>query len=398
MRIKVAGTGLTKFGELWDKSLSDLAFEASLEAINDSRLVSNDIDAVYVANMLSGQTSSQDHLGAVIASSLNIKGAAFRIEGACASGGLALHLAIQSILAGTYKNVLVIGAEKMTDVPQSDISAALMGAGSEEERKAGLTFPALYALMAKAHMAKFGTTRNQLASVSVKNHYHASFNEKAQFPFEISMDKVLTSPMICSPLSLFDASPVTDGASAVVLSSQTRSSASSAYNPPRRWALTPSRCTSQDVFITGSAVATDTIDLAQRSSLVEIAATKKACQKALKQAGVDLKDIKIAEVHDCFTIAEILAMEDLGFCNKGEGGEFIQKGTTRLGGKLPVNTSGGLKACGHPVGATGIKQIIEITHQLQKRAGKRQVNEVNLGLTHNVGGSGATAVVHILQN
>lgn len=377
MKIKIKGTGLTKFGEIWDKDLLDLALDASMEAINDSRLKIKDIDAVFVANMLYGKLTGQDHLGAMIASSLGINKASFRIEGACASGGLAVHLAIQSLLAGTYKNVLVVGAEKMTDASGPEIISALMGAGSEAERKAGLTFPALYALMAKAHMQKFGTTRNHLASVSVKNHFHASMNEKAQFPFEVTMEKVLESPIISSPFTLFDASPITDGAGAVVLSSDSSGSG---------------------VFITGSAVATDTVDLCRRKSLLELTATKQACRQALKQAGVEITDIKIAEVHDCFTIAEILAMEDLGFCKKGEGGEFVFKGHTRLGGKIPVNTSGGLKACGHPVAATGLKQIIEIVSQLQQKGGKRQVNGANLGLTHNVGGSGATVVVHILQS
>jgi len=376
MRIKVRGTGLTKFGELWDKSLSDLAQQASLEAIADAGLEKNQIEAVFVANMIYGKLTGQDHLGALVASSLDITGGSVRVEAACASGGLAVHLAIQSLLSGTYQNVLVVGAEKMTDASPAAISSALMGAGSEAERRAGLTFPALYALMAKAHMQKFGTTRSHLASVSVKNHYHASMNKKAQFPFEVTMEKVLESPIISSPFTLFDASPITDGAGAVVLSSD--------FSTP-------------GVYISGSAVATDTVDLAKRKSLTELAATKQASQQALKMAGVQISDIKVAEVHDCFTIAEILAMEDLGFCEKGMGGEFVQKGHTRLGGKIPVNTSGGLKACGHPVGATGVKQIIEVTQQLQQKAGKRQVKGANIGLTHNVGGSGATVVVHILQ-
>ena len=189
------------------------------------------------------------------------------------------------------------------------------------------------------------------------------------------MQKVLESPVISTPFTLFDASPISDGAAAVVLSSEN----------------------SAGIYITGSAVASDTVDLASRKSLLEISATKQAAKQALEQAGIEIKDIKVAEVHDCFTIAEILAMEDLGFCAKGSGGEFFQKGHTKLGGKLPVNTSGGLKACGHPVGATGVKQIIEVTHQLQQKAGKRQVKGANVGLTHNVGGSGATVVVHILQ-
>lgn len=377
MKIRVVGTGLTKFGELWDKSLLDLAGEAANEAINNSGLKKNAIEAVFVANMLYGKLANQDHLGAVVASELDLKGASFRIEGACASGGLAVHLAIQSLLAGTYKNVLVVGVEKMTDAPAGEISSALMGAGSESERKAGLTFPALYALIAHAHMQKYGTTKNHLAAVSIKNHFHASLNDKAQYPYEVTEEKVLESSCISTPFTLFDASPITDGAGAVVLSADTS---------------TPG------IYITGSAVATDTIDLSERDSLTELAATQHAGQQALKQAGVDIADIKVAEVHDCFTIAEILAMEDLGFCPKGEGGKFISQGTTKLGGKLPINTSGGLKACGHPVGATGIKQIIEITNQLKGNLGKRQVKGANVGLTQNVGGTGATVVVHVLQS
>lgn len=376
MKIKIKGVGLTKFGELWDKSLLDLSLQAATEAIQDANLSTKDIDAVFVANMIHGKLANQDLLGSVIASQLKIQNASFRVEAACASGGLAVHLAIQSLLAKTYNNVLVVGVEKMTDVTTSEITSALMGAGSEQERKAGLTFPGLYALMARAHMQKFGTTRNHFAAVSVKNHYHASLNEKAHFPFEITEEKALNSPEICAPFTLFDTSPISDGAGAVVLSSEIGG---------------------KGVYISGSAVATDTVGLAERKSIIEIAATKQAANMALKQAGVEIEDIKIAEVHDCFTIAEILAMEDLGFCKKGEGGEFIAKGTTKLGGKLPINTSGGLKACGHPVAATGLKQIVEIAQQLRGSADKRQVKNANSGLTHNVGGTGATVVVHILQ-
>lgn len=378
MKIKVAGVGLTKFGELWDKTFLDLAVEASLEAIKDAGIDKNQIDALFVANMLIGNIAGQDHLGPVVASSLGLSCASFRIEGACASGGLAVHLAIQGILAGTYKNVLVVGAEKMTDAPTSQITWALMGASSSRERKAGLTFPALYALMAVAHMQKYGTTREQLAEVSVKNHFHASLNKKAHYPFEVTAERVLNSAPISHPITLFDSSPITDGAAAVILSA-----------PPKAGA--------KGVYISGSAVSSDTIDLSERASLTELKATQVASKKALSEAGVEIPDIKLAEVHDCFTIAEILAMEDLGFCPAGAGGKFVESRATRLGGKCPVNTSGGLKACGHPVGATGVKQIIEITEQLRKVAGARQVKNANCGLTQNVGGTGATVVVHVLQ-
>lgn len=376
MKIHVAGTGLTKFGEAWDKSFYDLSYEACKDAVDDAGFKFKDIEAVYVANMLFGKVDNQDHLGAVVSSQLGINIPAYRIEGACASGGLAVNLAIQALEAGTYKKVLVLGVEKMTDTSAADIGAYLMGAGSEEERNAGLTFPGLYALIARAHMQKYGTTREHMASVAVKNHFHASLNNKAQFPYEVSIEKVLSSPAISNPFTLFDASPITDGAAAIVLTSEN---------------------SKKGVYITSSSVATDTIDLAQRDSLTELKATQIAAKNAYKQSGISAKDINVVEVHDCFTIAEILAMEDLGLCPKGQGGQFISDGNTRLGSKLPVNTSGGLKACGHPVGATGVKQIIEITHQLQGKTGKRQVMGAKVGLTQNVGGTGATVAVHVLQ-
>lgn len=376
MKIKVAGIGLTKFGELWDKTFEDLCLEASEKAIKDSPLTKSKIEAIYVGNMLFGKVSQQDHLGALVSSLLGLNIPAVHIEAACASGGMAVNLAIQALEAEIYQNVLVVGAEKMTDSSTSEITASLMGASSEAERQAGLTFPALYALMAKAHMLEFGTTKSQMASVAVKNHYHASLNPYAQFPFEVQLDQVLSSPIISDPFTLFDSSPISDGAAALVLTTQKEG---------------------QGVYLSASAAATDTIDLSQRDSLVELKATKLATKKAFGQAGVETKDIDLLEVHDCFTIAEIMALEDLGFCQKGEGGSFVESGATKLGGKLPVNTSGGLKACGHPVGATGVKQIIEITEQLRGTSGKRQVENPKVGLTQNVGGTGATVVVHILQ-
>src|SRR3989344_2912679 len=217
MKINVAGVGLTKFGELWDKSLYDLAYDAAKEALNDAALTIKDIDGIFVGNMLSGVFSGQEHLGATVASLLGSNAPARKVEGACASGGLAIHDAIESLLSGLHGRILVLGVEKMTDVPPAKAMSGLMGAGAEDERLAGLTFPGLYALLAKAHMAKFGTTKEHMANVAVKNHYHASLNDKAQFPFEISIEKVMKSTRITDPFTLFDASPITDGAAAVVL-------------------------------------------------------------------------------------------------------------------------------------------------------------------------------------
>ncbi|MGI8420085.1 MAG: thiolase domain-containing protein [Candidatus Levyibacteriota bacterium] len=380
--IAILGSATTKFGEHWKLSLLDLAHLAADEALQDAELTTEDIDAVFVSNMLSGRLQHQDHLGAAVVAELGIKKPGLKVEGACASGGLAVHTAIQSLLAGTYETVLVIGVEKMTDFEASEISAALMGAGAEEERAAGLTFPGLYALMAKAHMQQYGTTREHMANVAVKNHYHASLNKKAQFPYEVSLEKVLASAKLTDPLTLLDSSPITDGAAALIL---------------RKVKQNSPKSNKKTVFITASSVAMDTLRLAERDSFAELAATQVAAKKAFAQAGIEHGDVAIMEVHDCFTIAEIMAMEDLGFCKKGEGGDYILSGETRLGGKRPVNTSGGLKACGHPVGATGVKQIVEIRDQLLGRGGEKQVKGAKVGLTQNVGGIGATVVVHILQ-
>lgn len=375
MKINILGAGITRFGEHWDKDLIDLAYEAGIRALQNSKLKPEQIDNLIVGNMLYGKTSGQDHLGALVAASLGIKQASSHVEAACASGGIAIHQAVTSILSGLYNNVLVVGVEKMTDLSVTEVTTALMGAASEEERQAGLTFPALYALMAKSHMKKYGTTRAQLASVAVKNHSHASLNPNAQFPFKVSLEKVLSSTMISEPLTLLDSSPISDGAAAIVLSGSKKS----------------------NVFISASSVASDAVGLCERKSLTEIPATQSAGQKAFNQSGISQKDVNLLEVHDCFTIAEILAMEDLGFCKKGDGGKFIEKGNTVLGSNLPVNTSGGLKGCGHPVGATGVKQIIEIYEQLKGTAKGRQIKNPKVGLAQNVGGTGATVVIHILQ-
>jgi len=383
MKIAVLGVGTTKFGELWGVSPRALVREAVKEALIDANLKLADIEALYVGNMLSGILGRQENLGALFAEELGISCPAFKIEGACASGGLAVHNAILSVLAGIYKTVLVIGVEKMTDHKPEEITSALMGAGHDEERAAGITFPGLYAILAQAHMEKYKTTEKDLAAVSVKNHYHATLNPKAQFQFEIGLEQVLTSPIVAEPLKLLDCSPTSDGAAAIILSED-------------RKQKTENR---KPVFITASGVATDTLGLAGRKDLTSISATVNAASKAYKMAGVGPENIDVAEVHDCFSIAEIIACEDLGFFQKGKAAKEIIKGKTRLGtGRPVVNPSGGLKACGHPVGATGVKQIVEIVTQLRGEAGARQVKKAKIGLAHNVGGSGAVAVIHILKN
>jgi acetyl-CoA C-acetyltransferase len=380
MNIYIIGAATTKFGELWKVSPRTLAHEAAEAALLDAGIKKTDIAALYVGNMLSGMLGTQEHLGAFFADELGLNVPAFKIEGACASGGLALHNAIVSVMSGMYQTVLALGVEKMTDHKPEDVAAALMGAGSQEERMSGITFPGLYAILAQSHMQKYGTTLADLAAVAVKNHYHASLNPKAQFSHKLTQAEAMQGVLIADPLRLYDCSPISDGASAVIVTSN-------------------KKLIGNAVQIMASCVATDTLGLAQRQSLTELTATQKAAQKAYLTAKITPELVDVAEVHDCFTIAEILAMEDLGFYAKGKAAPAITRGETTLGKSkhLVVNTSGGLKGCGHPVGATGVKQIVEIFDQLKGRAGNRQVNDAKIGLAQNVGGSGATAVVHILK-
>lgn len=376
--IFVNGAYQTQFGELWNKRLTDLIGEAGEAAMADARVSRKEVDLVVVGNMLAGNIEGQNHLGALAGQILGMANTpAIRVEAACASGGVAVHQAVMAIRAGMAKTVLVVGAEKMTDASTDQIATSLMGAASEAERQAGLTFVGLYGLMARVYFDRYGMSKNDLAYVAVKNHKHASLNPKAQYPYTVDLETVLKSSCVASPLHLFDCSPITDGAAAVVLQSEKKKNGG--------------------IAITASQISTDSVSLTERKSLVELAATKVAADKAYKEAGVTAETIDVAEVHDCFSIAEIMAVEDLGFCKKGEGFKKIKKGDFDLGGRLPVNLSGGLKACGHPVGATGVKQIVELVMQLEGKAEKRQAKNIKVGLAHNVGGSGATAVVHILE-
>ncbi len=380
--IKILGTGMTKFGEHWNKSLVDLAEEAGMKAVKDSNLKLKDLEAIFVGNMLSASVTGQEHLGALVAERLGSKIPAVRIEGACASGAMAVHQACLAIASGHYQKVLVIGVEKMTDLSTAEVNRALMGASAEaEEGVNGFTFASLYALMARVYMEKYGLKEKDLAQVAVKNHAHASLNPLAQFPFKVSLKQVLESPLVADPLKVLDCSGITDGAAAVVLSS-------------RPWTVDNKQIS---VSIIGNSLISDTLSLSARGEITEQEATRKAVQEALRMAGIKLKEVDLAEVHDCFTIAEIISLESLGFFKKGEAGKATARGETSLNGRLPVNTSGGLKACGHPVGATGVKQIVELALQLRGQAGKRQVKNARIGLAQNIGGSGSTAVIHILE-
>lgn len=378
-RVAVIGVGQTKCDEHWEKSLRDLSTEAGGLALRDAGLEGRDIQALYIGNMSAGRFIGQEHLAALTADHAGlIPIPATRCEAACASGALAFRKAYLAIKSGEYDIVVAAGAEKMTDIKGTSAISTLMGAGDQEwESSIGLTFVGLYALMANAYMRDFSLTREELALVPVKNHRHGLNNSYAQFNKEITVQDVLNSPLIADPLRLLDCSPITDGAAAVILASE--KAAKKFENP---------------VWILGSGQASDTLALHNRESLTGMLATRIAARKAYEQAGLKPEDIDMAEVHDCFSIAEVIAYEGLGFADTGKARKLLINNETTIGGRIPVNTDGGLKL-GHPVGATGIKQIIEVVKQLRGNA-ITQIKDAKTGLTHNVGGSGATALVHIL--
>jgi acetyl-CoA C-acetyltransferase len=383
--VAIVGIGSTKIGELWEQSLRDLAVEAGISALTDAGMSGKEIQAIWGGNMSAGQFLNQEHVVALIVDYVGLAGlhiSATRVEQACASGGAALRDAILAVASGYYDIVMAAGVEKMTDVDGGTAAKILASAADQEwEALMGATFPSLYALIAQEHMRKFGTTSEHLAAAAVKNHRNARNNPLAHFRNEITIEQVLNSPMISSPLHILDCCPLSDGAAAVVVTS----------------AEIAKEFTDTPIYIKATAQASDYLALYDRRELTTFDSTVTASRNAYQQAKLEPRDIDVCEVHDCFTIAEILAIEDLGFFDKGTGGIATAEGETEIGGRIPINPSGGLKAGGHPVGATGIKQVYEIVQQLRGEAGKRQVNGAEIGMTHNIGGSGATCVIHILS-
>ncbi|RUM32852.1 MAG: thiolase domain-containing protein [Archaeoglobus sp.] len=382
-KVAVIGVGQSKFGELWDYSFREIVLSAGIEAIEDAGLEGREIEALYVGNMSGGRFLAQEHIAALIAdysglAELHIP--CTRVEGADASGGLALRQAYLAVASGLHNIVIAAGAEKVTDVGDRAVEILASGVDREWEVFSGATLASLFAMMARLHMDLYGTRAEDLAMVSVKNHRNAVKNPKAQFRKEISIDVALNSPYVAEPLRMFDCAPISDGAAAVILASE---------EVARKYTDTP-------VFISASTQATDYIALGSRKDFTTMDAVVFAANEAYRKAKIEPKNIDVAEVHDSFTIAEIMAYEDLGFAEKGKGAELIREGITELEGDLPVNPSGGLKACGHAAGATGIRQAVEIVLQLRGDAGERQV-DAERGLALNIGGTGATAVVTIFS-
>jgi acetyl-CoA C-acetyltransferase len=380
----IVSAGLSKFGKLEGFYAREIFAEAAKEAYDRCPKLNpkKDIQALFIGHM--GESyEHQGHTGATMADWAGLVHIpATRVEAACSSSGAALRAGIYAVLSGLCDVVMVGGVEKMTHRTTAEVTEYLaMASDYPFEQWHGITFPGLYALMATAHMHAYGTTEKQLATVAVKNHFHGSLNPKAHMQKEITLENALASRIIAWPLKLYDCSLITDGASCLILTKPELA---------KKYTDTP-------VHIIGSGQASDTIGLYERESFTSLAAAKLAAKKAYELADVKPEEIDVAEVHDCFTIAEIIAYEDLGFCKAGEGGKLVESGETKLGGNIPVNTSGGLKAKGHPVGATGTAQAYEIYLQLTSQASKRQVKNAAIGLTHNVGGSGATATVHIYR-
>jgi len=381
--VAILGIGLNKkWGELWGMSLRDIFVEAALNALDDAGV--DHFDSMYVGCMTSGLFVGQEHLGSLMTDYLGMNPVpATRVESACSSGGTAFRLAFIEVASGISDLVLAAGVEKMTDVSGDEATYALSAASDMEyEAYQGITFPGLYALIARAHMAQYGTTRKQLAHVAVKNHRHGAMNPVAQYPFEITVEEVLNSVLVADPLHILDCSPITDGAAAALLCP---------LEMARKISKKPL------VKVLASAQASGTIALHSRKDLTRLDSTARAAEVAYKMAGKTPGDLHVVEVHDCFTIAEIVVLEALGLVEPGKGGQAAESGLTALGGRIPVNTSGGLKAKGHPVGATGVAQVVEITRQLRGEAAARQVKNARVGLTQNMGGTGGSTVVHIFE-
>ncbi|OLB04431.1 MAG: acetyl-CoA acyltransferase [Candidatus Rokuibacteriota bacterium] len=378
-RVAVIGVGVTKFGK-HERTSAELFAEAAADALLDAEIPPSAVQALYYGNVVGGETEHQLHTGPQAASILGIPAIpTTRFETACASSHAAFRHAVMEIAAGVSDVVLVGGAERVLNVPTPESTEYFAYASDAGwEQTLGLTFPGVFALIARAHMQKYGTTEEQMAAVAVKNHKHGTLNPKAQFQKEISVEQVLKSAYVADPLKLLDCCPFSDGGAAVVLASEE-----------------VARTRTRPVWVLAAAAASDWMLLGDKRDLARVPATERAAAAAYRQAGLGPADVDVVELHDCFTIAEIVATEGLGLFEPGAGGRAAAEGRTSLGGAIPVNPSGGLKAKGHPIGATGAAQIAEIVTQLRGAAGPRQVADARVGLTHTLGGNTATVLVSL---
>jgi len=372
----VIGVGKTRFGPS-GHDIPYLAQEAMAEALTDAGIGVADLGALIVANFLGGPNEHQLHLNSVVAGLMpGVRLPSWRVEAACASGAAAIHQAVA--LLGTYDPILVIGVERLSGLPGAVLTRNIGMAGDVVlDQAQGLNFPASYALVAQRHMQRYGTTTRDFELVSLKNHANAQLNPKAHFHLKrVTQADIDAGATVASPLRLFDCCPVSDGAAAAVISA----TASDGRSVP----------------VLGSAIRSDAISLSQREDHTTFPAAREAAEDAYRKAGISSADVSFAEVHDCFTIAEIVAMEDLGLAEPGYATGMVRDGQTAIGGSVPINPSGGLKAGGHAIGATGVGQVYEAVTQLRGEAGQRQVAGAEIAVTHNVGGVGGTCAVHVL--
>jgi acetyl-CoA C-acetyltransferase len=381
-RVAIIGLGKTPFGVFPDRDIRSLAVDSGRKAMADAGIGPGQIEAFYLGNFAGPSFVGQSHLAPYIAGPMGITGVpCTRVEAACASSGSAFFHAFSAVAAGLYDVVLVTGVEKMTSQQTPRVAEILAMAGEcATEGKAGATFPALFAMIANRHMYQYGTKREHLAAVAVKNHANGAKNPDAHMRKVITLEQAMAGKPIADPLTVYDCSLVSDGAASVIIAPLERA---------HEW-------TDKPVQVLGIAQTSDYVALDRKEDITVLQAVRTAAAKAYKMAGVGPSDIQLAEVHDCFTIAEILAIEDLGFVAEGQGGPYTADGCTALNGDRPVNTSGGLKAKGHPVGATGVAQICDLVLQIRGEAGERQVARHDIALAQNLGGSGASAVVTIL--
>ena len=381
-KVCVIGAGSTKYGKLAD-SISDITIQASIEAIDSAGIDPKEIKAGYISNVF-GVADKQVHLGPVLMSNLGIsERPSLSIESACGSGSVSFREAFANVAAGFYDVVLVTGVEKVTHTG-TEWTTTYFSYCSDffYEGQAGASFPGLFASMARAYLTEFKATEEDLAMVAVKNHENGFLNPKAHLRKKITIDDVMNSAVVASPLKLYDCCPFSDGASSVILCNE-------------KFAKDH---TKDYIRVIGSGRGGSPAALQGREHLTTIPSTKIAAEAAYKMAGITPKDVDFAEVHDCFTIAEIVDTEDLGFFEKGRGVEGVREGQTARNGGIPINPSGGLKSKGHPIGATGVGQVVEVFDQLTGKAGERTIKDAKIGLTQNFGATGASCAVHIFQS
>ncbi len=379
--VAIVGIGQTPVGELWDKSIRHLGHDAVTAAMREAGIET--ADALYVGNMLSGELAGQEHLATLIADFVGLRGIeAAKIEAACASGAAALRTGIMAVASGMAEVVIVAGVEKMTDTLPDETTAGLaLAADQEYEVAEGATFLALNAMLMQRYMYEYGMSHRVFAPFPVNAHNNARNNPNAMFPMPISIEKYEKATLVAPPINVLDSSPICDGAAAVVLVPADRA---------REFGRNQ-----RVVRIAASASATDTLAVHDRSDPLYLEAAYLSSQRAYAQARLKPDDIDLFELHDAFSIMSVLALEACGFAERGRGVELGESGAITLSGKLPITTMGGLKARGHPVGATGVYQVVEVVQQLRGEAGANQIAHAHIGMTQNIGGSGATIITHI---